>query len=244
MNLARQKELAKRIAELNYEYYVLDAPSVGDAEWDALYEEYARLEAQSGVILPDSPTQRVGGEPLSAFERHAHLAKLWSLDKTRTEQGLFDWARRLKSYDGEYALERKYDGLTLNLTYEGGALTAAVTRGNGSIGEKITDQVKTIRSIPLTVPFEGRFEAQGEGYMRLSTLERYNAAAQTPLKNARNAAAGALRNLDSRETAKRRLSAVFYNVGFIEGAAFASQREMLAFLKEQGFPVGEEVMDL
>ncbi len=138
-----------------------------------------------------------------------------------------------------FALERKYDGLTLNLTYDGGALISAATRGNGSVGEKIADQVKTIRSIPLTVPFQGRFEVQGEGYMRLSALESYNASAQTPLKNARNAAAGALRNLDPRETAKRRLSAVFYNVGFIEGAAFASQREMLAFLKEQGFPVGE-----
>ncbi len=238
MNLTRQKELAKRIAELNYEYYVLDAPSVSDAEWDALYDEYARLEAESGVVLPDSPLLRVGGEPISAFERHAHLAKLWSLDKTRTEQGLLDWARRL-GYTGEFALERKYDGLTLNLTYEGGALVTAATRGNGSVGENITDQVRTIRSIPLTVPFQGRFEVQGEGYMRLSVLEKYNASAQTPLKNARNAAAGALRNLDPRETAKRKLSAVFYNVGYIEGAAFVTQREMLNFLKAQGFPVGE-----
>lgn len=238
----RLHELVARIEELNHQYYVLDKPTVSDLEYDALYDELVALERESGVVLPNSPTRRVGGEPLSAFERYTHLAKLWSLDKARTGEEIMDWASRLYKLGLtglSFALERKYDGLTINLFYEGGRLANAATRGNGSVGEAILPQVMTIRSVPLAIPFTGRMEVQGEGYMKLSALARYNETAQVPLKNARNAAAGALRNLDPKETAKRSLSAVFYNVGFIEGRAFSSQDEMLGFLKEQGFPTGE-----
>ena len=236
------KRLVDRLNETAYAYYVLDDPIISDDEWDELYAQLRRLEAETGVVLPDSPTQRVGGEPLAAFEPHAHLAPLYSLDKVRTPQAVAEWAARAEKALGafpECVVEYKFDGLTVNLTYDGGALVEAATRGNGTVGEAILAQVKTIRSIPLTVPYKGRFEVQGEGYMRLSALAAYNETAAEPLKNARNAAAGALRNLNPSETAQRRLDAAFYNVGYIEGRAFATQQEMRAFIAEQGLPASD-----
>ena len=236
------KRLVDRLNETAYAYYVLDDPIISDDEWDALYAQLRRLEAETGVVLPDSPTQRVGGEPLAAFEPHAHLAPLYSLDKVRTPQAVAEWAARAEKALGafpECVVEYKFDGLTVNLTYDGGALVEAATRGNGTVGEAILAQVKTIRSIPLAVPYKGRFEVQGEGYMRLSALAAYNETAAEPLKNARNAAAGALRNLNPSETAQRRLDAAFYNVGYIEGRAFATQQEMRAFIAEQGLPASD-----
>ena len=236
------KRLVDRLNETAYAYYVLDDPIISDDEWDELYAQLRRLEAETGVVLPDSPTQRVGGEPLAAFEPHAHLAPLYSLDKVRTPQAVAEWAARAEKALGafpECVVEYKFDGLTVNLTYDGGALVEAATRGNGTVGEAILAQVKTIRSIPLAVPYKGRFEVQGEGYMRLSALAAYNETAAEPLKNARNAAAGALRNLNPSETAQRRLDAAFYNVGYIEGRAFATQQEMRAFIAEQGLPASD-----
>ena len=193
-------------------------------------------------MLPDSPTHRVGGEPLSKFEEHRHLGRLWSLDKVRTLDGIREWMDRVKklldlSEDPLYALEYKFDGLTINLTYENGVLVQGATRGNGVTGEAILPQLKTIRSLPLTIPFTGRMEVQGECIMRLSVLEKYNKTAKEPLKNARNAAAGALRNLDPQVTADRNLSCFCYNVGYIEGKELHDHREMIAFLRENGFPV-------
>ncbi len=238
----RQRELTELLARYAAAYYEQDAPLVSDQEYDALYDELAALERASGVSLPGSPVRRVGGAPQGGFLPHTHLARLWSMDKVRTAGGLREWAaraRRLAADLGEpqFALEYKFDGLTVNLTYEGGRLVTGATRGNGVTGETITAQVRTIRSLPERIPFTGRMEVQGECIMRLSVLEAFNRTADEPLKNARNAAAGALRNLDPAVTAARRLDCFCYNVGYIEGRRFADQREMLAFLEENGFPV-------
>ena len=238
----RQRELTELLARYAAAYYEADAPLVSDREYDALYDELVALERESGTVLPGSPTGRVGGAPQGGFAPHTHLARLWSMDKVRTAEGLREWVarvRRLSAGMGEplFALEYKFDGLTVNLTYEGGRLVTGATRGNGVTGETITAQVRTIRSLPQRIPFAGRMEVQGECIMRLSVLEAFNRTADEPLKNARNAAAGALRNLDPAVTAARRLDCFCYNVGYIEGRRFADQREMLDFLRGNGCPV-------
>jgi DNA ligase (NAD+) len=236
----RQQELVDILNRYAAAYYEQDAPLVSDAEYDRLYDELLALEAESGVVLPGSPTLRVGGSPLKKFEEHRHLGRLWSLDKVRTPEGLKDFVRKVTAASPEpptFALEYKFDGLTVNLTYDNGVLVQGATRGNGVVGEAILPQMRTIRSIPLTIPFKGRMEVQGECIMRLSVLDTYNRTASEPLKNARNAAAGALRNLDPAVTAARKLDVFCYNVGYIEGKTLTNQMEMLAFLKENGFPV-------
>lgn len=242
----RIRELVNKLNEYSKAYYVLDAPKISDKEYDELYDELLRLEEQSGIILPDSPTQRVGGDPLPCFEPHTHIHRLWSLDKVRTREDLIDWGRRVERLAEsqqlpkvKYALEYKFDGLTINLTYEGGRLITGATRGNGIVGEDITPQIKTIRTVPLTIPFKGKMEVQGECYMKLSVLDEINKTTDEKLKNARNAAAGALRNLDPRITAKRRLDCYCYNVGYIEGKKLETQDEMLGFLRENGFTVSD-----
>lgn len=252
----RMEELVSRLNRYAAAYYEQDAPLVSDAEYDALYDELTALEQQEQRVLPDSPTRRVGGAPLTAFASHTHLGRLWSLDKVRSEAALGDWLKRvITSAGGEqtplFGLEYKFDGLTINLTYEHGELVQGATRGNGTVGEAILPQILTIRSIPLTIPFQGSMEVQGECIMRLSVLERYNKTAEEPLKNARNAAAGALRNLDPEVTRSRHLDCFCYNIGYIEGRELHDQAEMLSFLKENGLPVspyihychsGEELM--
>lgn len=242
----RIRELVDKLNEYSKAYYVLDAPKISDKEYDELYDELLRLEEQSGIILPDSPTQRVGGDPLPCFEPHTHIHRLWSLDKVRTREDLIDWGRRVERIAEsqqlpkvKYALEYKFDGLTINLTYEGGRLITGATRGNGIVGEDITPQIKTIRTVPLTIPFKGKMEVQGECYMKLSVLDEINKTTDEKLKNARNAAAGALRNLDPRITAKRRLDCYCYNVGYVEGKKLETQDEMLGFLRENGFTVSD-----
>ena len=242
----RIRELVDKLNEYSKAYYVLDAPKISDKEYDELYDELLRLEEQSGIILPDSPTQRVGGDPLPCFEPHTHIHRLWSLDKVRTREDLIDWGGRVERIAEsqhlprvKYALEYKFDGLTINLTYEGGRLITGATRGNGIVGEDITPQIKTIRTVPLTIPFKGKMEVQGECYMKLSVLDEINKTTDEKLKNARNAAAGALRNLDPRITAKRRLDCYCYNVGYIEGKKLETQDEMLGFLRENGFTVSD-----
>lgn len=242
----RIRELVDKLNEYSKAYYVLDAPKISDKEYDELYDELLRLEEQSGIILPDSPTQRVGGDPLPCFEPHTHIHRLWSLDKVRTREDLIDWGGRVERIAEsqqlpkvKYALEYKFDGLTINLTYEGGRLITGATRGNGIVGEDITPQIKTIRTVPLTIPFKGKMEVQGECYMKLSVLDEINKTTDEKLKNARNAAAGALRNLDPRITAKRRLDCYCYNVGYIEGKKLETQDEMLGFLRENGFIVSD-----
>lgn len=246
------EELVAKLNHYNYHYYTLDAPLISDKEYDVLYDKLVALETESGFVLPDSPTQRVGGELLKGFTPHRHLAPLWSLDKAQNIEQLRSWNTRvlrlvneynLKNPDNPlpdpcYAVELKFDGLTLNLTYRNGVLEQASTRGNGVVGEGILAQVKTIKSVPLTIPFtEGVIEVQGEGIMNLSVLADYNTRAAEPLKNARNAAAGALRNLNPKTTAERRLNAFFYNVGYSEGVSFANHQEMMDFLRNNRFKV-------
>lgn len=234
--------LKDRLNELAYRYYVLDDPAVSDAEYDALYDKLVALEKSTGVVLPDSPTRRVGGKPLSKFEQVRHLGRLYSLDKCKTREELGAWMDKLRVAGKmpRVSVEYKFDGLTINLTYRGGELVQAATRGDGVTGEVVTEQVKTIRSVPLSIPYKGVLEVQGEGIMRLSALAEYNSdTTVTPLKNARNAAAGAIRNLDPAQTAKRRLEVVCYNVNYIEGRRFESGSEMMAFLKEQKFKVSD-----
>jgi DNA ligase (NAD+) len=246
------EQLVRELNKLNYHYYTLDKPLISDKEYDALYDQLVALEKESGVVLPDSPTQRVGGELLKGFVQHRHLSSLWSLDKAQNLEQLGNWNTRVtklvadynsKNPDNplpqpSYAVELKFDGLTLNLTYTDGKLVQAATRGNGVVGEGILAQVKTIKSVPLTIPYkDGTIEVQGEGIMNLSVLDKYNQTAAEPLKNARNAAAGALRNLNPKVTAERKLSAFFYNVGYSDNIRFASHKEMMDFLHDNHFKV-------
>lgn len=238
-------EMRRLVDQLNqhgYYYYVLDEPRISDGEYDALYDRLVALERETGVTLEDSPTKRVGGAVLEGFVKHTHLEPLYSLDKAKTLEELEEWEERLQKQGAgkvAYSLEYKFDGLTINLTYEGGHLVCAATRGDGVTGEDITEQVKTIKSVPMRIPFQGRMEVQGEGIMRLSALKKYNETAEEPLKNARNGVAGALRNLDTSVTAKRNLDAFFYNVGYIEGRDFQDHFEMIDFLRENRFKVSE-----
>ena len=238
---ALMRPLVDRLNETAYAYYVLDKPVISDKQWDEMYDQLTALEKESGIILPDSPTHRVGGETLAGFEPHRHITQLWSMDKVQSIGALEDWIRRTEKLTGrselQYYVEYKFDGLTLNLTYRDGQLVQAATRGNGVTGEAILPQARTVRSVPLSIPYKGLLEVQGECIMRLSTLEEYNRKAKEPLKNARNAAAGALRNLDPAVTASRRLDAFFYQVGTIENPPYDSQPGMLDFLRENGFPV-------
>ncbi|MCC5910543.1 MAG: NAD-dependent DNA ligase LigA [Clostridiaceae bacterium] len=243
--LDNMKQLIERLNEYSYHYYVLDNPIVSDKEYDELYDQLMELEEETAMVLPSSPTIRVGGEPLKNFQPYRHIAPLWSLDKAKTEEDLVSWDNRVKRLLGEnrlpleYVVEYKFDGLTINLTYEDGQLIQAATRGNGSVGESILQQVKTIKSIPLTIDFKEKIEVQGEGLMALSVLDKYNKTADEPLKNARNAAAGALRNLNPKVTAKRKLDAFCYNVGYHEGVEFQTHMEIIEFLKENKFPVSK-----
>ena len=232
-------EMKKLVETLNtyaYQYYVLDNPTVSDKEYDALYDKLLKMEKQTGVVLPDSPTRRVGGEPLKEFPQHEHIRKLYSLDKCNSYDELRQWDAKIKekSPDCLYTLEYKLDGQTLCLTYRDGLFAGAATRGNGSVGEDVTRQVLTIKSIPLSIPYKGTLEAQGEGIMRLSALAKYNKIAEEPLKNARNGVAGAIRNLDPKVTAKRNLDIIFYNVNYIDDAVY-SQRESIEFLQRNKF---------
>ena len=242
-NQKRADELVKTLNTHNKNYYTLDNPTISDSEYDKLYDELLIIESETGYISEDSPTKRVGGDVITAFKKHTHISTLFSLDKAKDKEELLAWEKRAKKIlpdaDFIYTLEYKFDGLTLNLTYENGKLKTAATRGNGVIGEDVTEQIKTIRSVPLTLPFKGRFEAQGEGIMRLSAFKDYNKKADIPLKNARNGAAGAIRNLDPKVTAKRNLDCFIYNVGYIEGKDFISQTEMMGFIKENGFRVSD-----
>lgn len=231
------KKLVEILNGYAYRYYVLDEPIVSDKEYDALYDKLVALEKQTGVVLPDSPTRRVGGEPLKDFAPHKHIKRLYSLDKCNSFDELRSWDSKIKAeFPGcKYTLEYKLDGLTLCLTYKNGLFVGAATRGNGEIGEDVTAQVLTIKSVPLSIACEKTVEVQGEGIMRLSALEKYNSTAEEPLKNARNGVAGAIRNLDPKITAKRNLDIIFYNVNYLDGDNLSSQRENIAFLKKNKF---------
>lgn len=242
-------ELIKKIEELNYHYYTLDAPLVSDGEYDKLYDRLKELENEADIHPDNSPTQKVGGEVLEKFEKHFHISRLYSQDKAQNYEELKEWIERASrlhdSYnqthkeklpDLEFVMEYKFDGLTINLTYEDGKLINAATRGNGIVGEEISAQAKTIKSIPLKIEEQSLLEIQGEALMPLSELERYNKENEFQLKNARNAAAGALRNLDTNETRKRNLTAYFYNIS-TTNLDFSTELEMLDFLKNENFNI-------
>lgn len=238
----RMKELVELLNDYAYRYYVLDEPIIADVEYDRLYNELEGLEQSSGIRLNNSPTRRVGGEPLKAFKQVTHKGRLFSLDKCQTKEELQAWFTKLVNANSslpQCSLEYKFDGLTINLTYDKGELVKAATRGNGEIGEDVTEQVKTIKSVPLTIEYKGLIEVQGEGIMRLSALEKYNKTATTPLKNARNGVAGAIRNLDPKETAKRNLEIVCYNVNYIEDIDFKRGSDMIEFLEKNRFKTSE-----
>ena len=233
------RELVDKLNRWAHEYYVLDDPSVPDSEYDRYYDELKELEERTGTVLPDSPTRRVGGEPLKAFSRHAHISRLYSLDKAVTSEELDSFFTRVKKVvpDAEYTVEYKFDGLTMCLTYEGGAFVRATTRGNGVEGEDVTAQCLTIKSFPLSIPYKGTVEVKGEAVIRLSVLKEYNSTAAEPLKNARNAAAGAIRNLDPAVTAKRRPDIYFYDINYMQDGMPSTQQGCFDWLKQNGFRV-------
>ncbi len=235
----RQRELTDVLNKWAYEYYVLDAPTVSDKEYDALYDELRKLEEKSGEVYPDSPTRRVGGEPIKGFEKHTHIARLFSLDKCVSIEELQTFLTKVEKFAGrevDYTVEYKFDGLTVCLTYDNGAFVRATTRGNGTVGEDVTAQVLTIKSFPLKIDYKGTLEVRGEAVIRLSVLEKYNQTAVEPLKNARNAVAGAIRNLDPKITAERKPDIYFYDINYLSNGSF-SQTEAHEFLKKQGFKV-------
>lgn len=233
------RQLIEQLNKWAYEYYVLDNPSVPDSEYDKLYDELKALEESTGRRDFDSPTRRVGGEPVKGFERHAHISRLYSLDKCVTYDELDAFFTRVgKAVENPvYTVEYKFDGLTMCLTYDGGKFVRATTRGNGVEGEDVTAQCLTIKSFPLSIPYKGTLEVQGEAIIRLSVLDEYNKTAKEQLKNARNAAAGAIRNLDPAVTAERKPEILFYNVNYMSEGKLESQEAHFEFLKKQGFKV-------
>ena len=242
MSMDRMKELVDILNDYAFHYYVLDDPIVSDSEYDVLYDELTALERSEGRVLPDSPTRKIGGEPVKAFRQHEHIRKLYSLDKCNDFDELRAFDEKIQKANGRkavYTLEYKLDGLTLCLTYENGIFKCASTRGNGSVGEDVTAQVNTIKSIPASIPYKGTVEAQGEGIMRWSVFNKYNRTADEPLKNPRNGVAGAIRNLDPKVTAKRNLDILFYNVNYMSDGNLPTQAASIDFLREQRFKTGE-----
>lgn len=236
----RLHQLVEIINKHNYNYYVLDNPTISDKEWDKLYDELLKLEKETGIVLPDSPSQKVGGEVLKGFKKQEHIVPLFSLEKVNSYIDLEKWVFDIKSKvkNAEFVLDYKYDGLSCVLTYENGILTKATTRGNGQVGEDVLAQVKTIRTVPLTINYKNTVVVQGECIMKLSELEKFNKMhPEDQLKNARNAAAGGLRNLDPKVTKSRNLDVICYSVNYIEGKTFNTQMEMQEFLKENKFYV-------
>lgn len=246
------EELVEQLNKYSYEYYSLDNPSVSDKEYDEVYSKLQELEKETGYILPHSPTLRVGDVVLDGFKKYTHKARLWSLDKAQSIEEIKDWHNRNIKFveearmhgeilpDLKYIITKKFDGLTINLTYNNeGILETAATRGTGNIGEDVTAQVKTIKSIPLKINEKDVFEVHGEAVMTQDAFNKYNETSDVPLKNLRNGAAGALRNLNVKETAKRNLSAFFYDVGYKEGSQFKTYQEMMDFIKKQGLPIDD-----
>lgn len=237
--MEEMKNLVKILNKYAHEYYVLDNPTVSDKEYDALYDKLVKLEKETGVVLFDSPTRRVGGEPISAFKKHKHIKRLYSLDKATSFEELYAFDKRINKSGEElyFTVEYKFDGLTVCLTYEDGKFIRATTRGNGVEGEDVTAQVLTVKSFPLSINYKGTVEVQGEAIMRLSTLKKYNETAEEPLKNARNAVAGAIRNLDPSVTEKRKVEIMFYNVNYLSDGILKTQIDCVEFLKDNGFKV-------
>ena len=248
-------QLRSSLAEHNYRYYVLDAPTVTDQEYDRMFRRLQQLEAEHPeLVTPDSPSQRVGAEPASAFEAVTHEVPMLSLENAFDEAEMLSFDRRLRDsldHDGPlaYCAEPKLDGLALSLLYESGELVRAATRGDGRQGENITANARTIASIPLRLrgdDLPSRVEVRGEVYMDHAGFEALNAAQRDSggkvFANPRNAAAGSLRLLDSRITAARPLKFCSYGVGLCEGAELPqSQHEQMLYLQRIGFPISRQM---
>jgi DNA ligase (NAD+) len=244
----RIEELREQIRHHNRRYYVEDAPEISDAEYDALYSELEELEAENPeLITPDSPTQRVGGEPLEGFEEVRHSIPMLSLANARKTEELREWDTRVRRLlgpdeDPRYVTELKIDGLAVSLRYENGLLTRGATRGNGMVGEDVTQNLCTVRAIPERLWDEPPevLEPRGEVYMTLEHFEELNrrqeAEGKPPFANPRNAAAGSIRQLDPRITATRPLSIFLYGVGE-GGELYESHSAMLDALKSYGLRV-------
>lgn len=244
--IKRIEELIKCLNEYSYSYYVLDNPIIEDYEYDKLYDELRDLEIETGVIKNNSPTQRIGDVILDKFEKSTHRAKMWSLDKVTNFEDLEAWHRRnIKTSEENglskptYIVMQKFDGASINLIYENGEFIKASTRGTGEVGENITAQAKTIKSIPLSINDTSLLEIRGETIMTRDEFERYNRESEIPLKNLRNGASGALRNLNVNETKRRNLTTYIFDIGYFEGNKFNTYLEVLNFLKENKFKCPE-----
>lgn len=231
------QELVNLLNKYSYQYYVLDNPTVSDKDYDKLYDQLVKMEQETGIILPDSPTQRVGDVVLDKFKKVQHKYKLYSLDKCQNFDELKNWLDGVQKYVNKpsYTLSYKFDGLSIACHYNHGHFVSAATRGNGTVGEDVTAQVKTIKSLPLKIDYQGELIVRGEGMIRLSNLAKYNKTSDEPLKNARNAVAGAIRNLDSSVTAKRNLDIFCYDILYIEDNILSSQQQAKEFLQKNGF---------
>ncbi len=249
--VARVAQLKRELERHNYHYHVLDQPLIADAEWDKLFHELVALEAKHPELLTaDSPTQRVGSEPLQAFGSVTHRIPMLSLGNAFSEEDIDNFDRRCR--DGldtevvEYACEPKFDGLAISLTYDDGVFVLGSTRGDGAVGEDVTQNLRTVRSIPLSIPLPaGRLEVRGEVLMLRKDFDALNvrqaAKGDKQFVNPRNAAAGSLRQLDSKLTADRPLTFFAYGVGAVEGTKLPdTHSDMMAWLGELRFPVAKQ----
>jgi DNA ligase (NAD+) len=247
---ARIEELRREIRRHDYLYYVLDRPEISDAEYDRLYRELVRLEeAHPALVTPDSPTQAVGGRRAAAFAPVEHLAAMLSLDNATSADDLREFEARVKRAlphaKFEYVCEPKIDGLGVALLYAHGRFSRGATRGDGRVGEDITENLRTIKAIPAALrgPLKSvrKLEVRGEVYMPREAFARLNAsleeAGETTFANPRNAAAGAVRQKDPAVTAARPLEIILYHVSHVEPAGFDSHWEIFEALKKSGFPV-------
>jgi DNA ligase (NAD+) len=252
-------ELRRLVEHHNYRYHVLDDPEIPDSAFDTLFDELKELEeAHPELVTPDSPTQRVGGAPAAGFTKVEHLQPMGSLEKVTTGEALEKWAADVRKRLGTdepvaYVVEPKIDGSAVSLLYENGRFVRGATRGDGTRGEDVTQNLRTVDAVPLRIRSDGApppplLEVRGEIYFPLSGFARFNeaqvAAGKKPAPNPRNAAAGSLRQLDSRITAERPLSLWVYGFGAREGDFPGTQWEMLAWLREHGFrtnPLAERV---
>ena len=242
---ARYEQLCRTVEEHNFNYYVLDNPTVEDSEYDALMREIKAIEAKyPELVTQSSPTQHVGGYAINTFEKVTHTVQMGSLQDVFSESELFDFDRRVKNTVGAatYCVEPKIDGLSVSLEYADGEFVRGSTRGDGFVGEDITKNLKTIKSIPKTIKDKLPFlEVRGEVYMPKKSFEKLVneqlSRDEQPAKNPRNAAAGSLRQKDSRITASRGLDIFVFNVQQIEGKTLHSHAESLDYLKSLGFNV-------
>jgi DNA ligase (NAD+) len=254
--VARVQELRSLLEYHSRRYYVLDDPEIGDDQYDALLDELRAIERKHPELLSaDSPTQRVGGEPVSRLEKVPHLEQMLSLGNVRSEQELRAWVERMRNHlarEGisepgfEYVVEPKIDGLAMSLVYRDGVLERGATRGNGEIGEDVTHNLRTIAAIPQKLSDAPTLvEVRGEVYMSLADFtalnERRAEAGESTFMNPRNSAAGTIRQLDPADAAKRPLSFWAYQVGVTEGLAFERHSEALQWLREREFPVNPDI---